>query len=109
MSRRILETSLYSAVKAYLKQLGFEAKGEVLGCDVVAVRAGDTPCLVSAEMKAGLTLELVLQGVDRAAAGDEVWLADPAHAVGVSGIGEPTSCAACSASGCAPLCRPRAA
>jgi hypothetical protein len=67
--------SLYGAVKAYLEQLGFEAKGEVLGCDVVAVRAGDAPCLVIAEMKAGLTLELVLQGVDRTAACDEVWLA----------------------------------
>jgi hypothetical protein len=35
-------------VKAHLEQLGFEAKGEVLGCDVVAVRAGDAPCLVIA-------------------------------------------------------------
>jgi hypothetical protein len=78
MSRRAVETSLYPAVKAHLAGLGFEAKGEVLGCDVVAVRAGDTPCLVIAEMKAGLTLELILQGVDRAAACDEVWLAVPA-------------------------------
>lgn len=75
MSRRIPETSLYAAVKGYLEGLGFEAKGEVLGCDVVAVRAGDTPLFVIAEMKAGLSLELVLQGVDRAAACDEVWLA----------------------------------
>jgi hypothetical protein len=75
MSRRIPETSLYAAVKAHLASLGFEAKGEVMGCDVVAVRAGDAPCLVIAEMKAALTLELVLQGVDRASASDEVWLA----------------------------------
>jgi hypothetical protein len=75
MSRRIPETSLYAAVKAYLERLGFEAKGEVLGCDVVAVRAGLSPFLVIAEMKAGLTLELILQGIDRSAACDEVWLA----------------------------------
>jgi hypothetical protein len=75
MSRPVLETSLYGPVKAYLERLGFEPKGEVLGCDVVAVRAGDAPCLVIAEMKAGLTLELILQGVDRTAACDEVWLA----------------------------------
>jgi hypothetical protein len=75
MSRRIPETSLYAAVKAHLERLGFEPKGEVLGCDVVALRAGDAPCLVIAEMKAGLTLELILQGVDRCAACDEVWLA----------------------------------
>ncbi|WP_372620090.1 DUF2161 family putative PD-(D/E)XK-type phosphodiesterase [Falsiroseomonas sp.] len=78
MSRRIREASLYAAVKAHLERLGFEAKGEVLGCDVVAVRAGETPFLIIAEMKAGLTLELVLQGVDRAASCDEVWLAVPA-------------------------------
>jgi hypothetical protein len=75
MSHRVPETSLYAAVKAFLEGRGFEAKGEVMGCDVVAVRAGDTPLLVIGEMKNGLTLELVLQGVDRAAACDEVWLA----------------------------------
>lgn len=75
MSRRTPETSLYPAVKAHLEELGFEAKGEVLGCDVVGVRAGNTPCLVIAELKAGLSLDLILQGVDRAAACDEVWLA----------------------------------
>jgi hypothetical protein len=75
MPSRLPETSLYAAVKAHLEALGLEAKGEVMGCDVVAVRAGDAPCLVIAELKASLTLELVLQGVDRARAGDEVWLA----------------------------------
>ncbi|WP_270934243.1 DUF2161 family putative PD-(D/E)XK-type phosphodiesterase [Falsiroseomonas oryzae] len=75
MRRRIPETSLYAAVKRHLEGLGLDAKGEVMGCDVVAMRAGDPPVLVIAEMKAGLTLELVLQGVDRAAASDEVWLA----------------------------------
>lgn len=75
MSRRIPETSLYAAVKAFFEGRGLEAKGEVMGCDVVAVRAGDAPLLVIGEMKSGLTLELVLQGVDRAAACDEVWLA----------------------------------
>jgi hypothetical protein len=75
MRRRDPETTLYAAVKAHLEGMGFEPKGEVLGCDVVALRAGDAPCLVIAEMKAGLTLELLLQGVDRMAACDEVWLA----------------------------------
>jgi hypothetical protein len=75
MPRRAPETSLYAAVKAHLESLGLEPKGEVVGCDVVAVRAGDPPFLVVAELKAGLTLELLLQGVDRMAACDEVWLA----------------------------------
>lgn len=69
------ETTLYAAVKAHLEGLGYEAKGEVCGCDIVAVRAGEPPFLVVTEMKMGFTLELLLQGVDRMAAADEVWLA----------------------------------
>jgi hypothetical protein len=75
MARRDPETTLYAAVKAHLESLGFSPKGEVLGCDVVALRAGDPPALVIAEMKAAFSLELLLQGVDRLAACDEVWLA----------------------------------
>jgi hypothetical protein len=75
MARRSLETSLYAAVKAHLGRLGYEAKGEVCGCDIVAVRPGEPPFLVITELKMGFTLELVLQGVDRLAAADEVWLA----------------------------------
>ena len=75
MSRRAPETSLYSAVKAHLERLGYEAKGEVCGCDIVAVRPGERPFLVITELKLGFTLDLVLQGVDRLAAADEVWLA----------------------------------
>jgi hypothetical protein len=72
------ETSLYAAVKAHLEQLGYEAKGEVCGCDILAVRPGEPPVLVVVELKLGLTLELLLQGVDRLAVADEVWLAVPA-------------------------------
>ena len=69
------ETSLYPAVKRFLESRGCVVKGEVAGCDVVGVRPGATPWLVLAELKLGFTLELVLQAVDRMAAGDEVWLA----------------------------------
>ncbi|TDH60802.1 hypothetical protein E2C06_20100 [Dankookia rubra] len=72
---RTPETSLYAAVKAHLERLSYEAKGEVCGCDIVAVRPGEAPFLVITELKLGLTLELILQGVDRLAAADEVWLA----------------------------------
>jgi hypothetical protein len=72
---RPTEASLYAAVKAHLESLGYAAKGEVCGCDIVAVRAGEPPFLVITEMKLGFTLELLLQGVDRLAAADEVWLA----------------------------------
>jgi hypothetical protein len=69
------ETSLYGTVKRHLERLGYEAKGEVCGCDIVALRPGEPPFLVVTELKLGFTLDLVLQGVDRLAAADEVWLA----------------------------------
>lgn len=69
------EVALYPAVKQFLAARGFAAKGEVGGCDVVGVREGEPPVLVILEMKLGFTLELVLQGVDRLASADEVWLA----------------------------------
>jgi hypothetical protein len=75
MPRRAPETSLYMAVKAYLERQGYQAKGEVCGYDIVAVRPGEPPFLVITELKLGFTLDLVLQAVDRLAAADEVWLA----------------------------------
>ena len=50
-------------------------KGEIGRCDVLALREGEPPVLVVCELKQSFNLELVLQGVDRAAACDEVWLA----------------------------------
>ena len=70
-----METSLYKPVKKFLEQLGFEAKGEICGCDIVAVDKGKPAAVVIAELKLTFTLELVLQAVDRTAVCDEVWLA----------------------------------
>ena len=69
------ETSLYAPVKRYLEGLGFEAKGEICGCDVVALQGGVSPVVVVCELKLAFNLELLLQGVDRSAACDEIWLA----------------------------------
>ncbi len=55
--------------------MGFSVKGEIGGCDLVAVKGDSPPIVVIGEMKLSFNLELVLQGVDRAAACDEVWLA----------------------------------
>ena len=70
-----METTLYGPVKAFLEDLGFAVKGEVGGCDVLALREGEPLILVVGELKMSFNLELVLQGVDRASACDEVWLA----------------------------------
>jgi hypothetical protein len=69
------ETSLYLPVKRHLERLGFEVKGEVCGCDLVALRDGEPPVVVIGELKLAFNLELILQGVDRTAACDEIWLA----------------------------------
>lgn len=68
------ESDLYKPVKTFLEKLGYEVKGEVRGCDVVAVRDGQA---LVVELKQRFTLELLLQGVDRLALTDLVYLAVP--------------------------------
>jgi hypothetical protein len=70
-----LETALYLPVKRFLEKLGFAVKGEIGGCDLVALNGDDPPIVVIGELKLSFNLELVLQAVDRAGACDEVWLA----------------------------------
>lgn len=62
-------------MKRFLEGLGFSVKGEIGGCDLVALSDGDPPLVVIGELKLTFNLELVLQAVDRAGACDEVWLA----------------------------------
>ena len=71
--RMPLESDLYAPVKALLEGQGYVVKGEVRGCDVVAVRGAEPPVVV--ELKRAFGLGLVLQGVDRLALTDLVYLA----------------------------------
>jgi len=84
-----LETALYLPVKRYLESLGLEAKGEICGCDVVALKNGDPVAVVVVELKSTFTLELVLQAVDRTAIADEVWLAVATSRTGRGKEGDP--------------------
>lgn len=68
-----LESDLYAPVKALLEGQGYVVKGEVRGCDVVGVRGGEAPVIV--ELKRVFGLALVLQGVDRLALTERVYLA----------------------------------
>src|SRR5215510_3050947 len=74
-AKRESETALYAPVKLFLEAQGFSVKGEVCGCDLVALRGDEPPRVVVGELKLTFNLELVLQGVERSAACDEVWLA----------------------------------
>jgi hypothetical protein len=70
-----LEAALYSPVKQFLERQGYEVKGEVRGCDLVA-RRGAEP-LIIVELKLRFNLPLVLQGIDRLALTERVYLAVP--------------------------------
>jgi len=67
---RPTETTLYEPVKRYLETLGYTVKGEVCGCDLVAIRGDEPPVVVIGELKLSFSLDLVLQAVDRTAACD---------------------------------------
>ncbi len=67
------ETELYEPVKALLEAQGYSVKGEVRGCDVVAVRGDEPPVVV--ELKRTFGLGVVFQGIDRLAMTDAVYLA----------------------------------
>ena len=51
-----LETTLYLPVKRFLENLGFTVKGEVGGCDVVALSADQPPIVVIGELKLSFNL-----------------------------------------------------
>lgn len=67
------ETELYAPVKAYMESLGYEVKGEVKNCDLVAIRGEEPPVIV--ELKKSFTIPLLVQGVDRLRQSDMVYLA----------------------------------
>lgn len=69
------ESDLYAPVKAFLEAQGYDVKAEIHGCDLVATRGAEPPVVV--ELKKRFTLDLVLQGVDRLAISDSVYLAVP--------------------------------
>lgn len=67
------ETSLYAPVKALLEGQGYTVKGEIRGCDIVAVRGDEPPVVV--ELKKTFGLGLVFQGIDRLAMTEAVYVA----------------------------------
>lgn len=70
------ETELYAPVKAYLQGQGYDVKAEVKDCDLVAIRDAEGPVII--ELKLSLSLALLMQGVDRQAVTDAVYVAVPA-------------------------------
>lgn len=71
---RVRETDLYGPVKAHLEAAGYEVKAEIGAADVMGV-AGDEIVLV--ELKAGFSLALLQQAVQRQKVTDAVYVAVP--------------------------------
>jgi len=69
----VAEVDLYEPIKRFLEAQGYEVKGEIGACDIVAVRGNEGPVVV--ELKERLNLVLLLQATDRLQASDEVYVA----------------------------------
>ena len=69
------ESDLYLPLKRFLESQGYEVKGEVQNCDVLAVRGKEAPVVV--ELKLTLNLNVVLQAVERIALTPKVYIGIP--------------------------------
>lgn len=73
-SLKIKESMLYNPVKEYFQFMGYEVKGEVKQCDVMAVKED---VIIIIEMKTTLNLEVILQASIRQRMTDFVYIAVP--------------------------------
>jgi hypothetical protein len=69
------ESDLYQPLKRFLELQGYDVKGEVGDCDVVAVRSSEEPVVV--ELKLSLNLDVILQAVDRLSVTSKVYVGIP--------------------------------
>ncbi|MEA3288157.1 MAG: DUF2161 family putative PD-(D/E)XK-type phosphodiesterase [Candidatus Marinimicrobia bacterium] len=69
------EVDLYPPLKKYLVKQGYQVKGEVQNCDVVAIR--EPKSIVVIELKLTLNLTVLLQAVDRIKITDTVYIGVP--------------------------------
>lgn len=69
------EIDLYSPVKEFLEGQGYEVKGEIHECDVMAVRGSEEPLVV--ELKLAFSLDVLLQAVNRLSISSIVYIGIP--------------------------------
>ncbi|HMK64233.1 MAG TPA: DUF2161 family putative PD-(D/E)XK-type phosphodiesterase [Thermodesulfobacteriota bacterium] len=69
------EIDLYGPVKRFLEGQGYEVKGEIKDCDVLAVRNSEEPLVV--ELKLSLNLDVLLQAVNRLSISPVVYIGIP--------------------------------
>ena len=69
------EIDLYHPVKRFLESQGYEVKGEIRECDVMAVRGTEDPVVV--ELKLAFSLDVLLQAVNRLSISSVVYIGIP--------------------------------
>ena len=69
------EIDLYNPVKLFLESQGYEVKGEIRECDVLAVRGTEDPIVV--ELKLAFNLDVLLQAVNRLSISSVVYVGIP--------------------------------
>jgi len=74
MAKKLQESDLYLPIKSFLNNLGYEVKGEIKDCDIVALKEDS---LLLIELKLSLNITLLLQAVDRFSLSDNVYIAIP--------------------------------
>ncbi|HBP37524.1 MAG TPA: hypothetical protein DD640_02060 [Clostridiales bacterium] len=74
MTVTLCETQLYEPVRQYWAAAGYEVRGEVSGCDVIACGGDDW---IAIELKTSLNLEVILQAVQRQKMVSQAWIAIP--------------------------------
>lgn len=72
---KLKEIDLYDPVKQFLEGQGYEVKGEIRECDVLAVRGAEDPVVV--ELKLAFSLEVLLQAVNRLSISPVVYVGIP--------------------------------
>lgn len=72
--KKLLEVDLYKPIQTYFIKEGFQVYGEVMDCDVVAVKDDE---LVIIELKLALNVDLLIQATKRQRLTDIVYIAIP--------------------------------
>ncbi len=72
--KNLKEEDLYAPVRSYFEGMDYTVNGEVLHCDVTAVKDN---VLVVIEMKTSLNLDVILQAVQRQKVADFAYIAVP--------------------------------
>ncbi|WP_180706046.1 hypothetical protein [Psychromonas sp. CD1] len=74
MKKKLKEIDLYSPIKTFFTDLGYQVKGEINNCDIVVKRGKQT---IIIELKLNLNITLLLQAISRFSLSDNVYIAIP--------------------------------